>query len=79
MGSLDRAAELLAAGRAAGFSFTISGDKLIVAPASKLTDLDRGEIKQFRTEIIDILHIEQEDAWNAEIDSAVKEIERRIG
>lgn len=72
------AERIVSCGREAGFTFSVNG-KLMVAPAKRLTDLDRAEIAQHRDAIIDWLNEEQRVKDDEEVDAAVRIIEARIG
>lgn len=58
---MDEAKALLTAFRASGFSLAAEDHRLIVSPASKLTDVDREAIRVHRDDLLAWLEAERVD------------------
>lgn len=59
------AAELLALLSSSGFTVRLDGGKLLVSPASRLTDDERAALREHRERLLDLLDPATELAVNA--------------
>lgn len=74
--ALDRAAYLLACLRGRGFTVNSDGGRLVITPGSRLTEVEAGEVREYKALLLDLIGREPrclpKSEWTAEDDQAVR-------